>query len=80
MGSRNLNLRSGENNLPTRLETWLLSGRQARRDLDSLNISFGEDDSFFAIDKDGFCWANLPPLLEDLLQASISRVGNQPPR
>jgi hypothetical protein len=70
-----LTLPSDEKNLPIRLSKLLISGGILGRDPDSLHISFGEDNSFFAMDKDGFCWANLPPLLEEVLQESITLEG-----
>jgi hypothetical protein len=54
--------------LPPAVEQWLLnhSGRavNSARDLATLQISLGPNDSYFAFDKNGCIWGNLPPALE----------------
>jgi hypothetical protein len=61
--------------LPQRLKKWLLADGKLCRDPDTLHVSLGDDESFFAMDKDGFCWEHLPPLLEEVLQESIGLEG-----
>lgn len=54
--------------LPQPVEQWLLnhSGRaiNSARDLASMQISLGPKGSYFAFDKNGCIWGNLPPALE----------------
>ena len=61
--------------MPQRLKKWLLADGKLCRDPDTLHVSFGDGESFFAMDKGGFCWEHLPPLLEELLQESIRLEG-----
>lgn len=68
-------LHLGENKLRPRLKKWLVADGKLCRDPDSLLVSFGDDESFFAMDKDGFCWEGLPSLLEEVLQESIGLEG-----
>ncbi|KAF4625148.1 hypothetical protein G7Y89_g13024 [Cudoniella acicularis] len=63
--------------LPPKLEAWLfdpISGAHLR-DVGSLQVTLGEYDSFFAMDKNGFRWDGLPPGLEEWIQAGFRPAG-----
>jgi hypothetical protein len=62
--------------LPLELKTWISSrtdgAKKPDRDFASLEISLGPNKSFFAFDKNGRRYHNLPTIVEVTLQASPS--------
>ena len=54
--------------LPPELQKWLLTASgtavQAARDLGSMRITLGARGAYFAFDKNGAAWSNLPPGLD----------------
>ena len=74
---RELTFLSGHYNLPNPLVTYLYASHpQVIRDLQTLSITLGPYDSFYAHDKTSAQWANLPPLLE---KAVLNRLESQDP-
>ena len=60
------------NGLTERLEAWLAD---ETRTMGLVRLTLGPGDSFFAMDNQGFCWHELPPDLENILQGSLSYDG-----
>jgi len=56
---------SGYFGLPKALEDWLGDAWEFKRDIPTLRITLGPNGSYFAIDKDGYAWDNLPESLEE---------------
>lgn len=68
-------LRLGHYSLPNPLVTYLYASHpHVIRDLQTLSITLGPYDSFYAHDKTSAQWANLPPLLE---KAVLNRLESQ---
>ena len=64
--------------LPPKLEAWLFDPASGAhlRDVQSLRVTFGEGDAFFAMDKNGFRWDELPELLEKYVQGFLIPVAS----
>lgn len=46
-----------------------------RRDIPSLSVELGPNNSFFARDRDSYRWHNLPDALEEAIQQRLSPMG-----
>lgn len=68
--------------LPPSLEAWLFDPTSGAhlRDGDSLKVTLGECDSFFAMDKNGYRWDGLPSKLEGFIQAGFKPNESDVPR
>ena len=66
--------------LPDALRQWLIpvagKGVSATRDLNSLQVSLGPNNSFFAFDKKGALWSNLPKDFDYALSLRRNSKGN----
>ncbi|KAI1609421.1 hypothetical protein EDD37DRAFT_159577 [Exophiala viscosa] len=66
--------------LPNDLETWLVpisgGGVSAARDLPTLNVCLGPNESFFAFDKNGAIWDGLPDAFETALVGLRTSYGS----
>ena len=67
----------GRNNLPSQLESWLIDPitQTCKRDIATLSVEFGPNNSFYARDKDSYRWHNLPDALEEAIQQRLSPSG-----
>ncbi|KAL6718008.1 hypothetical protein ACLMJK_004093 [Lecanora helva] len=65
------------NNLPPQLESWLIDpvNKTCKRDVVTLSVAFGPNGSFYARDKDGYRWHNLPDALEEAIQQRLGPAG-----
>ena len=63
--------------LPAGLESWLVPvpGKSVVRDLSSLAVVLGPNKSYFAFDKNGSAWGNLPPELNAAVETGRDRNG-----
>lgn len=64
--------------LPAGLEKWLvpIPGKGVIRDMPSLSVVLGPSNSYFAFDKNGSAWGNLPPVLNTAIEAGRDKKGN----
>ena len=64
--------------LPAGLETWLVpaAGKGVARDIASLSFILGPGKSYFAFDKNGSAWGNLPPALNAAVEAARDKKGH----
>lgn len=65
--------------IPESLRKWLVpiegKGLGATRNLSSLRCSLGPDGSYFAFDKNGATWADIPAPLEEALKNKLNEDG-----
>ena len=63
--------------LPAGLENWLVPvpGKGVVRDMPSLNVVLAAKKSYFAFDKNGSAWGNLPPALDAAVEAGRDKNG-----
>lgn len=70
-------VRSG---LPAALDKWLVpvpgKGISAKRDLRSLCVVLGPNNSYFAQDDNGSAWSNLPPTLDSAIEQRRDAKGH----
>ena len=67
--------------LPSKLNDWLYRNSRYTRNLETLRVVLGPNNSFFAMDKNGLRWDGVPPKLDQLLQESMTLEGwKSPPK
>jgi len=69
--------RTVRNGIPASLNDWLVpvKGKGVARDIPSFGVVLGSDGAYFAQDKDGYHWADLPTRLDNAIKERMG--GNK---